>query len=390
MNATTPAKRETKQQTPQVSPLQHFKELLDRQTPVFEASLPKRIVERFKATIITTLVERPDLHRCNPQSLINVCRHAAQDGLMLDGREAAIVPFKKDGVQIATYMPMVQGVRKKVRASGEIADLNCQVVYEGEPFDYQQGDEPYLRHKPALTGGSNRKIRGAYSIATFKDGTRSYEWMTFEQIEEARKSSNAVKAGKPTPWDHWYGEMARKTVMRRHGKSLPTASDIENIFRREELSRGDDDDGGGNAPPSNRITYERGTDYSVEHTLDEFASGPSESLPSSDGSIARNVIDEQGGGAQSQVVSDSPSTALDGSRAADDSAPPQESGNEAAAVHHDDEEVAVKIKDAWQRGKTDRGNGAQRKAIPGEFRNNPRLFNAWLDGYDGIEPRTRA
>lgn len=375
--ATTPAKRETKPQTPQALPLQQFKDLLDRQTPVFQASLPSRIVERFKAIVITTMVERPDLHRCNPQSLINVCRHAAQDGLMLDGKEAAIVPFKnrESGQLVATYMPMVQGIRKKIRASNEVSDLNSQVVYEGEPFDYQQGDQPHLHHKPALSGGSDRRIKGAYSIATFKDGTRSYEWMTFEQLEEARKSSNAVKAGRPTPWDNWYGEMARKTVMRRHGKTLPTATDIENIYRREELSREEND-----APlprePRERITFQPGADYSVADTLDDFAS-----LPSTDSSSARNVDDVQGGGAQGHVSS--PPEAVDDPRAANHH---QEKGDEAAARS----QIEPAIQAAWERGKADRRNRAERKAIPGEYRGDKRLWEAWLDGYDNIEIRPRA
>jgi recombination protein RecT len=410
MNSKAPAKRDVKQQE---NPLQVFKDLLDRQTPAFQATLPAQVVDRFKVIIMTTLVDKPDLMRCKPQSLINVCRHAAQDGLMLDGREAAIVPFKIGGELIATYMPMVIGLRKKVRASELVADWNCQVVFEDDPvFDIGFGDRPYVHHKPALSGGGKRKIVGVYSVATFKDGTKSIEWMTFDQIEEARKASAAVKAGKPTPWDNWYSEMARKTVTRRHAKSLPMASDIEMIFRREEQSQ---DDGGaaGTLPPPQQMALPS-TDYSVAHTLDEFASG---SLPADDTPhTTSNVADERGGGAQ--IRDQSPPADVHQSAPADNRGndPPSDYGagkdwgaekhspnmenvdqhqrqprqpSDMPTQQHVDEAVnrgklAAEISTAWQRGRNAAKDGGPRKAIPGEYRDNPKLWNAWLDGFDNV------
>jgi recombination protein RecT len=373
MNATS-TKRETTRQD--VVPL---RELLEKQTAQFAMLMPAETVEKFKRIFWTTIMDKPDLMRCDPRSLLSVCMHAAQDGLYLDGREAAIVPFKKDGVQIATYMPMVVGLRKKVRASELIADWNSQVVFEGDPFDIEFGDRPHLKHKPALTGGNKRKIIGAYSIAWFKDGGfPSIEWMTFDQIEEARKSSNAVKAGRPTPWDNWYSEMARKTVTRRHAKSLPMSREIESIFRHEEQSRDDVGDNGSGSPPPDRITFQSGQQHSVSDALDDFASG---SLPPAETSAARNVDDgERGGDAQGQLEQHAPSEVVNDPGVANISAEqPREDGDETKRL------ATAEIIAARKRGETDRKNGAGRKAIPGEYRANPKLFNAWLDGYDNLQ-----
>src|SRR3546814_5627432 len=90
---------------------------------------------------------------------------AAQDGLLPDGREGAIVPFKGK----ASWMPMVAGIMKKVRNSGEIADWNAHAVYENDEFDYLLGDDQRIYHKPTM--GDPGQVVGAYSIVKLKDGT---------------------------------------------------------------------------------------------------------------------------------------------------------------------------------------------------------------------------
>ncbi|PWT89284.1 MAG: hypothetical protein C5B54_09215, partial [Acidobacteria bacterium] len=85
--------RQQKQQTGDV------RDLIERQTSQFALLMSGRpdVVDRFKRIIFTTIQDNPDLRRCDPQSILSVCMHAAQDGLMLDGREAAMVPYKSEG-----------------------------------------------------------------------------------------------------------------------------------------------------------------------------------------------------------------------------------------------------------------------------------------------------
>jgi hypothetical protein len=91
------------------------------------------------------------------------CYKAAQDGLLPDGREAALVTFntrKQDrGRQWETmkqvqYMPMVYGLRKKILQSGDVVALEVGVVYKIEKengyFRYEVGTEPPLNHAPML------------------------------------------------------------------------------------------------------------------------------------------------------------------------------------------------------------------------------------------------
>src|SRR4051794_30121321 len=92
------------QTAPQNNPVLVVRDQLERMTAQFAMVMPTETVDRFKRIFVTTLNENPDLLRCSPRSLLQCAMRAAQDGLDLDGREAAIVPFKDGGEVIAQYI----------------------------------------------------------------------------------------------------------------------------------------------------------------------------------------------------------------------------------------------------------------------------------------------
>jgi len=204
----------------------------------FTTALPPHIpVARFNRVVMTAVQGNPKLLRCDRQSLFNALMKCAQDGLLPDGREAAIVPYgvNEEGrasADTAQYLPMIAGIRKKVRNAGALADWNVQVVQQGDEFDYRLGDQPYIHHKPAMSGGRSRKVIAAYSIATYPDGTISREIMNADQIEDIRRKSKAQKG----PWADpvFYPEMARKTVARLHSKQLPMSTDLDRLMHRDD------------------------------------------------------------------------------------------------------------------------------------------------------------
>jgi recombination protein RecT len=154
---------------------------------------------------------------------------AAQDGLLPDGREGAMVIFKtKDGPK-AQWMPMIAGLRKKVRNSGEIATWDSHVVRERDVFEYRLGDDPLIRHEPSLEDDPGAVI-AAYSIATLKSGEKSREIMSVAEIERVRARSRSEFG----PWHTDFDEMCRKTVARRHSKSLPMSTDLDDLIRRDD------------------------------------------------------------------------------------------------------------------------------------------------------------
>ena len=225
-------------------------------------ALPRHIdPAKFQRTVMTAAQSNPDLLTADRASLITSCMKCAQDGLLPDGREAALVIYstrKKDGnqwvsVKTVQYLPMVYGLRKKILQSGEISTLETSVVYRAEvesgAFIFEAGTEAMLRHRPMLDLDDDQItddcIVAAYSVATMKDGSKSFEVMRRSEINKVRQASQTGALGKTKyqsnevippkgPWVDWFSEMARKTVMRRHSKTLPMSGDLIDMEGADE------------------------------------------------------------------------------------------------------------------------------------------------------------
>lgn len=200
--------------------------------PEFKAALPAHVsVEKFTRVAQTAIQNNPDLQNADRRSLFGACVRLAQDGLLPDGREAALVMFGNK----AQAMPMIAGVLKKIRQSGEVAKISSQVVHENDHFLVRYGFDEDVEHSPPPLDKPRGKPIGAYATAVLKDGSQLLEVMSYEEIEEVRSVSRAARNG---PWVKWWGEMARKTVMRRLAKRLPMSTDLEeSVFDRDETMK---------------------------------------------------------------------------------------------------------------------------------------------------------
>ena len=212
----------------EITPMEAMRTTLTRMESEFKAALPPQIpVERFIRTTLTAVQMNPDLLDADRRSLLAGCMKAAQDGLLVDGREAALVIFKTKNGPSAQYMPMLGGILKKLRNSGELSSIAAHVVYEADLFEYELGDNEMIKHKPHL--GPNRgRMVACYAIAKTKDGSIWREVMSAAEIDAVRNVSRAKDYG---PWSGPFAsEMWRKTVLRRLAKRLPSSADVDQVL----------------------------------------------------------------------------------------------------------------------------------------------------------------
>lgn len=217
-----------------------LKEQIDQRETEFTRALPAHMpVERFTRVILTAVQNNAALLRADRQSFFNACMRAAQDGLLPDGREGAIVIYrtkkKTDGreewIDAAQWMPMVFGILKKIRNSGELASITARVVYGGDNFRYWIDDAgEHVLYEPADKADTSI-IRRAFAVAKTKGGELYVETMTMEEIEKVRSVSRSKDKG---PWVDWFDQMAIKTVIRRLAKRLPMSSDLDDLVRRDD------------------------------------------------------------------------------------------------------------------------------------------------------------
>lgn len=198
--------------------------------------LPKDVSpDTFTAVVLRAVQEDPSLLAVDDKtSLFLACQRAAQDGLMPDKKEGALVVYKvKDGDRYLTkvqWQPMIHGLRKKLANHG--FDMRAEIVYENDTFDYDLGDDPKISHKRPPLGQERGNIIGAYAIATESSTGRKYrEVMTVQELDAVAATSKA-KFG---PWSGPFKpEMYRKTVAKRLYKQLPLiATDMLELIDRD-------------------------------------------------------------------------------------------------------------------------------------------------------------
>lgn len=217
----------------QINPLVEVRQQLDARQGEFAAALPAHIpVERFVRVVMTAIQNEPKLLNVERRSLFLAAMKCAQDGLLPDGRDAALVPYQdRNRGAIAQYMPMVGGIRKKARNSGEIATWDVHAVFARDHFEFELGDEPFIKHRPSLDEDRGPMI-AVYSVATLKSGEKSRDVMSLADVMKIK----ALSRGTNTPWNNptFFPEMAKKTVARRHSKVLPTSTDLDDLIRRDD------------------------------------------------------------------------------------------------------------------------------------------------------------
>lgn len=223
---------EQQTEAPQQSPIQVLRGMLEgpMKTEISKA-LPKDIdPDRFIRTVVTAVQMNPKLLEADRRSLFASCMKAAQDGLMPDGREAVLniysTKVKNPGgdswVDMVQFLPMVRGLLKAIRNSGEVASVDAAAVYERDHFRFVRGDDPRIEHEPYLGAEEAGDVVAAYVIVKLVNGETHREVMSKRDIEKVREAS---KAPNGPGWSKWYDQFAIKSVVKRAYKLLPSSSD---------------------------------------------------------------------------------------------------------------------------------------------------------------------
>lgn len=246
-----------------------IRDRLNQMTPEFKKALPGHISpEKFVRTVQTAVQMNPQIGKAcgtqgGMQSLMGACTKAATDGLILDGREAALVTFRQkvgdnqyeDRIQ---YIPMVAGIMKKARNSGLISSIAAHVVYAHDQFTYVLGDDERIEHAPKF--GDRGEAIAVYAIVKLKDGSVQREVMDKAAVMAIARQSKNAKQYDPKDGAN-FGEWWRKTVIRRISKYLPSSSDRDEFLQAvERIDDGFDYDAtdGGPTEPAAQPSKKRG------------------------------------------------------------------------------------------------------------------------------------
>ena len=194
------------------------REVLNGMSSEFESALmgTKIPTQQFIASAVNAIIRQPDLLDADRRSLYIACADAANAGLILDGKEAALVPFKGQ----VKFMPMVAGLIKLATESEQVSKIAAHVVYSNDVFDHVMGGDEHVSHSRPALGVDRGAPIGVYAVATLSDGNRQYVVMDKKEIAAVRAVARTHDV-----WDGaFWAQQWEKTAIRRLTKRLPKGS----------------------------------------------------------------------------------------------------------------------------------------------------------------------
>ncbi len=216
-------------------PIQVKSELLAREDE-FAATLQSIGIDaqRFIRVGLLYVTQNKNLWICSKSSIVLALLESARAGLMVDGKQAAILPYKDQ----ATFMPMTFGIIALMLRSPRVMKIEARAVYDGDDFAFQYGIRPDLEHTPRVIP-SDDTLTYAYAVMWRERAPEpTFEVMSREEIEIVRATSrNAHHAD--SPWVNWYSEMARKSAVKRLSKYADLAPEAQRAIQMDHEIFGD-------------------------------------------------------------------------------------------------------------------------------------------------------
>lgn len=204
-------------------PRNTFPALLEAHKKQIALALPKHLnADRMARIALTCFRTTPKLAECDPTSVFAAVIQAAQLGLEpgLNGR-CYLIPYGNT----CQFIPGWKGLVELVNRSGR-ASVWTGVIYQGQKFDYQQGDSPRLSIPDISNEDNPDLIAYTYAVGRVKGADQPViELWSREKIERHRDRYN--KVGKAHySYKHW--EMyARKVPLLQVLKYLPSTPELE-------------------------------------------------------------------------------------------------------------------------------------------------------------------
>jgi len=181
-------------------------------------------LDRILKGVAAAAAKNTDLLGCSKASLLTSVRQCVQLGLDPSSplNRIHIVPFKSHAQVIVGY----GGLQELALRSGHVESLDAHNVYRGERCEIHKGSEMRVDHVvDESVSHKDKDIVLTYAIAWIKGARKPIiETMTREEVEQVRSAS---KMRNGPAWTNSWGEMARKTAIRRIAKRLPQTPDLE-------------------------------------------------------------------------------------------------------------------------------------------------------------------
>lgn len=172
-------------------------------------------------------------------SLVDALTRCAGSGLYLHGDEAYLVARydKSERRKTANFEPGYRGLIRIATTHPDVESVTATLVHEADEFSAEGGDSPRVTHRFNPFATDRGDVIGVYASAQFTSGRMVHEIMSRAEIDSIR-----ANAGTDYVWRSHFGEMARKSAVRRLTKYLPRTEETSRALHYTETEYSAPDD----------------------------------------------------------------------------------------------------------------------------------------------------
>lgn len=160
--------------------------------------------------------------QANPVKFAIYLKNLITLGVDISQRQAYFLPYGNEITSVLDYKTLMALIKKHTN----VKSIDAQLVYENEKFHVEQGKVVEHTQNPFTSKDEKGKLIGAYSVFTLDDNTKDYYFASLDEINKVKECSKSANS-KFSPWNNWFDEMVKKTVIRKGMKFYPMILDNE-------------------------------------------------------------------------------------------------------------------------------------------------------------------
>lgn len=203
--------------------VQTFNNAIQEQVPILikatglnQQELQSKLISFAYATKAMLDASKQPLSNLDPQSIREAFKASLDTGIPVDKRQLAYVV--KYGSKIE-YQIGFKGFISRIKEIYPTAQVKAELVYTGDVFTVEKIDgKAKYTHKVANPFAHIKDMVGVYAYIQYTDKGKEYSFIETMSKDEVLKIKGKAKTA--FVWNDWFGEMAKKAVVRRLCKTL--------------------------------------------------------------------------------------------------------------------------------------------------------------------------
>lgn len=184
--------------------------------------------QQFYAQLSLMAKENKKIAMCTPSSVLTAMMACVHLDLMPNTpqQHAFVIPYnnKQKGTMELQFQLGYKGLLVLAERSGQVLKIEAQLVFKGDKFSYALGLKPRLTHTPSMTVDRTQyeNVIAAYAVIKLRNNEVVFDVMGRPELDKIQDVSKA--SATDTPWKKWPESMAKKTIVKRALKLIPSST----------------------------------------------------------------------------------------------------------------------------------------------------------------------